>query len=675
MQALMEAATVAGSSHHHSHTDLAKCIWLLTLDDAGDSATGGSTAGGGSAATTTSPPSSSGAAAAAAASQAQRLARTFEERASRVHPDAFLPWLHSLTTALLRPEGRFVANALRSIAMAYPTALASLLRPLQHQLAVEVERDHRIAAALTDLSPDQRRHLDEAYAYCVDPASRRKASAAVAAAVAASSSTGSADQQQSVQHASSLGTSSSSTTAAAKRAKKRVVVVMRGAEGEKLGEANSSQSSTEGGVVKEGQLGELQDMEIDEDEAGGESTGAPVEDDVDDTSLVAPRTGYLSPSVGEGLHRVNLLYSQLRQRHPMRLFVLDRFVEGTGGRLLPSWSENLLSHLRTALSQLHEVAWAQVSRFIRRPATCPSTAALRSLTSRQLPPWMARELVDIVQCCGLPPVSTTSPMEESPGDESDGRTGALPSYSDNAQLAHRTLLCEAEADSWFKPLKERLISAIENVESKTVLDVISLLTHELIPLVEQRVNALPRTSYLTDRGAAYLIETISAASNQCTYGTHLRSSTTTPVSYSVPLELPGDTIRLKTIPSLFTQPQQPHTHHFPAESQQPNILYLAEILPCVIRVPGGGRRLALRANNGRIFHYDLSCLPRELPAGRAVSIASTDITEASSLAPTLRAYAGWREAWCPPHLFQALNEIAARCPETAKRRLGLVAPR
>ncbi|VDN15662.1 unnamed protein product, partial [Dibothriocephalus latus] len=31
MQALMEAATVAGTSQHLSHSDLAKCIWLLTL--------------------------------------------------------------------------------------------------------------------------------------------------------------------------------------------------------------------------------------------------------------------------------------------------------------------------------------------------------------------------------------------------------------------------------------------------------------------------------------------------------------------------------------------------------------------------------------------------------------------------------------------------------------------
>ncbi len=32
MQALMEAAAVAGSSQQRAHADLAKCIWLLTLD-------------------------------------------------------------------------------------------------------------------------------------------------------------------------------------------------------------------------------------------------------------------------------------------------------------------------------------------------------------------------------------------------------------------------------------------------------------------------------------------------------------------------------------------------------------------------------------------------------------------------------------------------------------------
>lgn len=113
MQALMEAASVAGGQERRSRADLAKCLWLLTLDD--------DTKG------------------------QQRLARTFEERASRVRPDAFLPWLPSLVASLLRPEGRFIVSALRGVTAAHPTVLYTLLRGLQHQLATEVMYDERLS--------------------------------------------------------------------------------------------------------------------------------------------------------------------------------------------------------------------------------------------------------------------------------------------------------------------------------------------------------------------------------------------------------------------------------------------------------------------------------------------------------------------------------------------------
>lgn len=226
MQALMEAVTVAGTSQYLSHSDLAKCIWLLTLDDVGDVpiplvalASGINSQLSVSQASSTAANASVG-----CSSSQQRLARTFEERASRVHPDAFLPWLPSLAVCLLRPEGRFVASALRGIMLSYPTALASvsllilclclvewlpqkpsvdtftndrsrdhmrsqlidtqmsgislskiggthcerfcflqILRGLLHQLTSEVERDRRISVALAELPPDRRRRLDEVY--------------------------------------------------------------------------------------------------------------------------------------------------------------------------------------------------------------------------------------------------------------------------------------------------------------------------------------------------------------------------------------------------------------------------------------------------------------------------------------------------------------------------------
>ncbi|VUZ55695.1 unnamed protein product, partial [Hymenolepis diminuta] len=214
MQALMEAATVAGTVQRKSHADLAKCIWLLTLDDAGDSSSSPTIAS--SSHSPTSSVNQSTSSGTSAGSQTQRFARTFEERASRVHPDAFLPWLPSLAICLLRPEGRFISSALRGIALAYPTALSSVLRGLQHQLATEMDRDRRIAAALTDLSPNQRRRLDEAYSHCVDLAredARRRVTGP-----ASSGTTSSGDHPQQSQSHQGLG--------GGKRTKKRVVVVM-----------------------------------------------------------------------------------------------------------------------------------------------------------------------------------------------------------------------------------------------------------------------------------------------------------------------------------------------------------------------------------------------------------------------------------------------------------------
>lgn len=463
MQALMEAATVAGTAQYQSHADLARCIWLLTLDDAGDSFNSmiGTTVT--STATNASPSSTapvSGATVTVSGSQSQRLARTFEERASRVHPDAFLPWLPSLSACLLRPEGRYVASALRGIALAYPTALASVLRGLQHQLAIEMDRDRRIAAALTDLSPDQRRRLDEAYSHCVDLA--REDARRRAASSAPAGSTEHSQQQHQHQSSMSLGGS-------AKRTKKRVVVVMRGAEGEKLGEATSSQSSTEG--VRESGSGEVQDMDVDEDDPDSAAPAVPEDSpgaEFEDTGGV--RTGYLSPSVGEGLHRVNLLFAQLRQRHPARLYVSDQFVECTAGRLLPSWSENLLHHLRKTLDHLHQIAWAQVSRAVRRPSASlgPFQASLHGLSSFPLPPWMAKELLDIVACCGLPPPITAS-TDDLLTDDAENRPGSALIFADNIQLAYTLLANEAEADPWFKPTKESLMLAISNVGSMTLL--------------------------------------------------------------------------------------------------------------------------------------------------------------------------------------------------------------
>ncbi|TNN09277.1 Transcription-associated protein [Schistosoma japonicum] len=112
MQALMEAASVSGGIERKSRADIAKCLWLLTLDDVNGQ---------------------------------QRLAHTFEARASRVRPEAFLPWLPDLVASLLRPEGRFIVPALRRVIASYPTILYGYLKGLQHQLATEVNNDQKLA--------------------------------------------------------------------------------------------------------------------------------------------------------------------------------------------------------------------------------------------------------------------------------------------------------------------------------------------------------------------------------------------------------------------------------------------------------------------------------------------------------------------------------------------------
>ncbi|CAH8662345.1 unnamed protein product [Schistosoma margrebowiei] len=112
MLALMEAASVSGDIERKSRGDIAKCLWLLTLDDVNGQ---------------------------------QRLGHTFEARASRVRPEVFLPWLPDLVASLLRPEGRFILPALRRIIIAYPTVLYGHLKGLQHQLATEVNNDQKLA--------------------------------------------------------------------------------------------------------------------------------------------------------------------------------------------------------------------------------------------------------------------------------------------------------------------------------------------------------------------------------------------------------------------------------------------------------------------------------------------------------------------------------------------------
>lgn len=136
-----------------------------------------------------------------------------------------------------------------------------------------------------------------------------------------SSGTGRNQSSGQLMPSSSTGGSAGESAASAKRTKKRVVVVMRGAEGERLGGSSASSAMAMTNLELKAKLeqqpidgsGDLHDMEIEDDEGEGleaEASGGDFDDAMD---LRGPRTGYLTPSAVEGLHRVNLLFAQVCQ--------------------------------------------------------------------------------------------------------------------------------------------------------------------------------------------------------------------------------------------------------------------------------------------------------------------------------------------------------------------------
>ncbi|TPP57986.1 Transcription-associated protein 1 [Fasciola gigantica] len=501
MQALMEAASVAGGQERRSRADLAKCLWLLTLDDD--------------------------------IKGQQRLARTFEERASRVRPDAFLPWLPSLVVSLLRPEGRFIVPALRGVTATHPTVLYNLLRGLQHQLTTEVLYDERLSelartassepagsyahllqtrihAARGSRVEDSGRKLSRVGAGSRDEQGRAGAapldvpargsgeftlprgSAGVTGPNVASTNSG----------GGGLATYSTVSPANSKK-KKRVIVVMRGVEGDRLSggsplspdqqqsqslqsrpqakkfsrdpgdnlhgdaedevsdgkisaskksvvvvtsasDTDSASSSTrdprgrigitsestqpddtedpDGAEEEEEDEEDTEDGEIDRDEmngtgavassgvAGGSVSSSPASalpadaraktsgnglHDADGVGVTGmdQGTGCLSFSVTDGLHRINLLLGQIRRHHAARIYAVDLFTAEIGGRLQPSWAEQLLTRLCSLLDYLQRLAWTGVfSGKHWHP---------RSVEKLRVPDWLLLELrIQLSAACG-----------------------------------------------------------------------------------------------------------------------------------------------------------------------------------------------------------------------------------------------------------------------------------
>ncbi|KAK4475316.1 hypothetical protein MN116_002383 [Schistosoma mekongi] len=230
MQALMEAASVSGGIERKCRADIAKCLWLLTLDDV---------------------------------SGQQRLAHTFETRASRVRPEAFLPWLPDLVASLLRPEGRFIVPALRRVVASYPTILYGYLKGLQHQLATEVNNDQKLAEFIQNpenkndpfVTAIQNRIIstlgseNDTVIKCgnfilVTESSTHQSFSLSSAPLSNASKIGSHNPNTIYSNtcAANASVSSNSNSLINSKKKKRVIVVMRGVEGERLNASPHSSS-------------------------------------------------------------------------------------------------------------------------------------------------------------------------------------------------------------------------------------------------------------------------------------------------------------------------------------------------------------------------------------------------------------------------------------------------
>ncbi|CAH8511956.1 unnamed protein product, partial [Dicrocoelium dendriticum] len=440
MQALMEAASIAGGLERRSRADIAKCLWLLTLDDAKGQ---------------------------------QRLARTFEERSSRVRSEAFLSWLPNLVTSLLRPEGRFILPALRGVINTHPTVLYGLLRGLQHQLSTELRYDERLGqlshgSEFTSPFAQALRFrinsvLGTISAEGSDKEHGRGSSGLIDSVGTKRMGTGSGASTCKSTGAGGIPSSptSQSSLPASKR-KKRVIVVMRGVEGERrsgspLSPSQTKALSSEGGdtsgtsrsaatakkaalrnmgtadqereamecaeaieaedeaddaetereELESGDGVELTTRGADSDEVSPGFEGqsftkeSPSLSEAESRAAVSVGTGCLSSTVAESLHRINLLLNQLRRRHAARIYSMDLFTNEVSGRLQPSWAEHLLAQLYTILDYLHRFVWA---------ATCPGNSwRVTVLDKLCVPNWLATEMKYVANACGLP---ITSPLKD-----------------------------------------------------------------------------------------------------------------------------------------------------------------------------------------------------------------------------------------------------------------------
>lgn len=87
-------------------------------------------------------------------------------------------------------------------------------------------------------------------------------------------------------------------------------------------------------------------------------------------------------------------FFKLRRKHASRIYAIDIFTAEIGGRLQPSWSEQLLAQLCSMLDFVHRLLWIQMRH-------CRSFEPKQLPNELDIPSWLGQELTRIANCCGL----------------------------------------------------------------------------------------------------------------------------------------------------------------------------------------------------------------------------------------------------------------------------------
>ncbi|KAL3318547.1 hypothetical protein Ciccas_002783 [Cichlidogyrus casuarinus] len=515
MQALMEAVSVVGSNERKCREDFAKCLWLLSLDD-GDFS---SPSGGGQ----------------------QRLAKVFQERLHRIHPDVILTWLQSMCTSLLRPEGGHIALALKHIVQEYPSLLYSLLKPMQHQLSSELllemktsnkKRVTQLINALHSIMEDE--PIDMGEDNCVEEP--------VDPLFPGSTCT---TMREPLLTAEAI---SGSLKRRRGGGKKQVLVVMRGNESEAkktkksqdhdpssdedLSQAAESDMETETEerekketlssddeyFVHVGQSGSelMETSSTGKKKAGVKTTKRKMSSSKtmrcssEDMTAVEQSVGL---STCYALHRCYALIQQLQLKNAQKLHVYDRFCENVAGRLAPSWSEQLLSYL-DQFSQ-------HINHLLISVASLSQSNVEGDFSQLKMPHWLLEQLTAILASFGLSVEEDYDQLVESiPSLMEEANRPVLkmllPQFRRVTAVARASVLQEMDEKetAYRQELQLQFQEQFqEKLQDAPLLQVLEHIVTEWRPILLEHVEkSVPRKLFLSQRGVTCLSELVSLTS-------------------------------------------------------------------------------------------------------------------------------------------------------------------